>query len=161
MGCLAEIGARAKARDFTRVALFTDPFLRNGPYFDTAVTALQASGIDAGVFSEIRIEPDDNTVIAAAEFLRGGRFDGVISVGGGSTMDTAKAGMVYALYPTEFTDYFGSPVGASKPVPGPLLPHIACPDNFRYRFRVHLGCGNQDQCTKYQVCSWFSLLDAI
>ena len=27
-GCLAEIGARAKARNFTRVALFTDPFLR-------------------------------------------------------------------------------------------------------------------------------------
>ncbi len=126
-GCLAEIGVRAKARDFTRVALFTDPFLRNGPYFETAVNTLQASGIDVAVFSEIRIEPDDNTIIAAAEFLRDGQFDGVISVGGGSTMDTAKAGMVYALYPAEFTDYFGPPVGAGKLVPGPLLPHIACP----------------------------------
>ncbi len=126
-GCLSEIGARAKARRLSRVALITDPYLVDGPYVETALTALKSSGIDVAVFSDIRIEPDDRTVIAAAEFMSSGNFDGVISVGGGSSMDTAKAGMIYALYPAEFTDYFGPPIGTGLPVPGPLLPHIACP----------------------------------
>ena len=140
-GCLSEIGDRAKGRGFSRVALFTDPYLRDGPYVDTAQTALKKSGIDVAVFSDIRIEPDDKTIIAAADFLRDGHFDGVVSVGGGSAMDTAKAGMVYALYPAEFTDYFGPPVGASRPVPGPLLPHIACPTT----------SGTGSECTSVSV----------
>ncbi|KAA3623801.1 MAG: iron-containing alcohol dehydrogenase, partial [Proteobacteria bacterium] len=48
-------------------------------------------------------------------------------VGGGSSMGTAKAAMAYARYPCGVTDYFGVPVGAGRPIPGPLLPHIACP----------------------------------
>ena len=140
-GCLSEVGDRAKGRGLSRVALITDPFLRDGPYVDTAQNALKKSGIDVAVFSDIRIEPDDRTIIAAADFLRDGHFDGVVSVGGGSAMDTAKAGMVYALYPAEFTDYFGPPVGASRPVPGPLLPHIACPTT----------SGTGSECTSVSV----------
>ncbi len=126
-GCLAELGSRAKNRHFSRVALFTDPFLGDGPYVDRSVAALRQQGIDVVVYSDIRIEPDDRTVIAAADFLREGHFDSVISVGGGSSMDTAKAAMVYARYPAMFTDYFAPPVGEGRMVPGPLLPHIACP----------------------------------
>ncbi len=126
-GCLEEVGARAAARNFTRAALITDPYLVDGPYVATVRASLAAAGIDTAVFSDIRIEPDDATAEAAAAFLREGNFDGVISVGGGSSMDTAKAAMVYALYPADTTDYFPPPVGAGRPVPGPLLPHIACP----------------------------------
>ncbi|MXY64171.1 MAG: iron-containing alcohol dehydrogenase [Gammaproteobacteria bacterium] len=140
-GCLSELGERAKGRGFSRVALFTDPFLRDGPYVDTALRGLKKNGIDVAVFSDIRIEPDDKTFIAAAEFLRGGNFDSVVSVGGGSSMDTAKAGMVYALYPAEFTDYLGPPAGPGRPVPGPLLPHIACPTT----------SGTGSECTSVSV----------
>ena len=140
-GCLSEIGERAKSRGMTQVALFTDPYLREGPYVATALASLNESGIDTAVFSEIRIEPDDKTVMAGAEFLRDGNFDGVISVGGGSSMDTAKAGMVYACYPADFTDYFAPPVGAGQPVPGALLPHIACPTT----------SGTGSECTSVSV----------
>ena len=140
-GCLSEIGERAKGRNFSRVALFTDPYLRDGPYVETALNALNKSNIDAALFSDIRIEPDDKTILAAAQFLRDGSFDGVISVGGGSTIDTAKAGMIYALYPADFTEYFGPPAGAGRPVPGPLLPHIACPTT----------SGTGSECTSVSV----------
>ncbi len=126
-GCLSEVGQRAADRGFTRVALFTDSNLRDGPYVATAIEALKKCGIAVEIFSDIRIEPDDSTVIEATHFLQQQPFDGVVSVGGGSSIDTAKAAMVYAKYPSEFTDYFAPPVGAGIPIPGPILPHIACP----------------------------------
>ncbi len=140
-GCLDEVGARAAARDLKRVALFTDPYLVDGPYVDTVRRSLAAAGIDVAVFSDIRIEPDDRSVMAGAAFLDGGDFDGVVSVGGGSSMDTAKAAMVYSRYPADFTDYFGAPVGAGRPVPGPVLPHIACPTT----------SGTGSECTSVSV----------
>ncbi len=84
-GCLQEAGARAAALGMTRVALFTDALLRNGPYVDTVTQSLKLVGIDVAVFSEIRIEADDDSVERAAAFIADGNINGVGSVGGGST----------------------------------------------------------------------------
>jgi len=141
-GCLNELGVRAAARGMSRIALFTDPFLKQGPYLATVQKSLQQAGIDSTIFSEIRIEPDDACVKKAANFIAQGNFDGVISVGGGSVMDTAKASMVYGLYPVgDFLDYFAPPLGAGKPIPGKLLPHIACPTT----------SGTGSECTSVSV----------
>lgn len=126
-GSLREAGVRARSLGMSRVALITDPYLCDGLYVATVTESLKQQGLTVGIFSPVRIEPDDDTVMLAAKFLSEGKFDGVVSVGGGSVIDTAKAAMVYSLYPAEFTDYFGPPVGAGKPVPGPLLPHLVCP----------------------------------
>jgi alcohol dehydrogenase class IV len=53
--------------------------------------------------------------------------DGVISIGGGSVIDTAKAASLLSTYPADFIDYVNKPIGGGKPVPGALPPHIACP----------------------------------
>ena len=141
-GCLGEAGARAAAQGMSRVALFTDPFLKDGPYLAGVQKSLQQAGIDTAIFSEIRIEPDDACVTNAANFIAQGNFDGVVSVGGGSVMDTAKASMVYGLYPTgDFLDYFGPPVGGGKPITGKLLPHLACPTT----------SGTGSECTSVSV----------
>lgn len=126
-GCLGELGRRAAARGLKRVALFTDPFLTVSEYLEHARASLRAAGVDHEEFHDIRIEPDEHCVLEGAKFLAAGRFDGVISVGGGSVMDTAKAAMLYARYPSSFESYFGPPVGGGLPIPGPMLPHIACP----------------------------------
>ncbi|MCZ6668282.1 MAG: iron-containing alcohol dehydrogenase, partial [Gammaproteobacteria bacterium] len=81
-GCLKEAGTRAAHRGMNRVALFTDAHLKDGPYVSTVQQSLRDAGLDFEVFSEIRIEPDDTTVINAAKFINGGKFDGVVSVGG-------------------------------------------------------------------------------
>lgn len=139
---LHEAGARAAARGMQRVALFTDPILKNGPYVATVKQSLRAAGLDCAVFSEIRIEADDASVERGAKFLAEGSFDGMVSVGGGSVLDTAKAAMVYALYPTEnFLDYFAAPLGQGKAIPGPLLPHLACPTT----------SGTGSECTSLSV----------
>lgn len=126
-GCLSELGERVAARGMRRIAVITDEFLAGTRHLERALGSLEAAGVDYGVFDEIRIEPSDQSVMQASRFLSEGGFDGVVSVGGGSVMDTAKAAMVYARYPASFSTYFAPPAGDGVAVPGPVLPHVACP----------------------------------
>ncbi len=141
-GCLGEAGARARGLGMSRVGLFTDPHLIDGAYVAMVLESLKQAGLDVAIFDEITIEADDASVQRGASFIAAGNFDGVVSIGGGSVMDTAKAAMVYGLYPTdEFLDYFAPPIGAGKAIPGNLLPHLACPTT----------SGTGSECTSLSV----------
>jgi hydroxyacid-oxoacid transhydrogenase len=126
-GVLAEIGEAAKALRMTRVAVFVDPYLRDKPFVKTALDALAAAKIDTVTYTDIAIEPTDVSFKNAAAFAVDGAFDGFVSIGGGSTIDTCKAADLYSTYPADFMDYVNAPIGAGRAIPGPLKPHIACP----------------------------------
>jgi hydroxyacid-oxoacid transhydrogenase len=126
-GCLAEAGDQAKALGMTRVAVFTDAAVKKLPHLAVALGSLRAAGIDCAIYDEVAVEPTDASFRKAAGFAQEGRFDGYVSVGGGSVIDTCKAANLYATWPAEFLTYVNAPVGAGQPVPGPLKPHIACP----------------------------------
>jgi len=125
--CLQELGARAKRLGMSKVALFTDPHLLDSRIVSTATNSLSDAGCQLTVFSDIRIEPCDQTVGRAADFLNSGSFDGMISIGGGSVIDTAKAAMAEHVTGRPIIDFFAPPIGAGFALPGPVLPHIACP----------------------------------
>jgi alcohol dehydrogenase class IV len=126
-GALREVGLDARDLGMTRVALVTDPQLVKLSFVETVATALRDAGCDVALFAESAVEPTDASFLAAAEFARDGRFDGFVSVGGGSSIDTAKAANLYSTYPNAFETYVNAPLGRGLPVPGPLRPHIACP----------------------------------
>ena len=126
-GCLGEVGDRAKALGIGRVALFSDAVVAGLPVFDTVVRSLRDAGLDVVPYTDVRVEPTDESFKAAAAFATDARPDGYVSIGGGSVIDTAKAANLYASHPADFLDYVNAPVGAGTPVPGPLRPHIACP----------------------------------
>jgi len=145
-GALDEIGADAKALGLRRVALFTDPIVATLAPVARARKALADAGLDVAVYADVEVEPTDRSFKAATAFAADGRFDGYVSVGGGSVMDTAKAANLYATHPDDFLAYVNAPIGAAKPIPGPLKPHIACPTTF----------GTASECTGIAV---FDLLE--
>src|SRR5204862_6283847 len=73
------------------------------------------------------VEPTDRSFAAASQAATEGQFASFVAVGGGSTIDTAKAANLYSTYPADFLDYVNAPIGRGLPVPGPLKPLIAIP----------------------------------
>lgn len=126
-GAIAEIGFDAAALGMTRVALFTDRNVAGLEPFGTAVEALRQAGIEIELYSRTQVEPTNESFAEATDFIRAGDFDGFISIGGGSVIDTAKAANLFASHPQDLLYYVNQPIGEGQPVPGPLLPHIACP----------------------------------
>jgi hydroxyacid-oxoacid transhydrogenase len=126
-GVLKELGQEARALGIKRAAVYTDSRIRSLPLFEEAVAALRAEGIEAVIYDEVRVEPTDVSFKEAARFATGSAFDGFISIGGGSVIDTAKAANLYSSCEGSFMDYVNAPIGRGLVVPGPLRPHLACP----------------------------------
>lgn len=126
-GALRELGADATTLGMQRVALFIDTQVAKTEPGQVARESLRAAGMDVVVYDMVRCEPDSESFAEAARFARDGDFDGFVSVGGGSVMDTAKAANLLSSYPDNLLAYINTPIGQGQPVPGPLKPHIACP----------------------------------
>lgn len=117
---LADLGAQ-------RVMVLTDANLSTMAPVATAIDSLTQEKIEFALFDRVSVEPTDASFQEAIDFARADKFDAFVAVGGGSTIDTAKAANLYATYPAEFLDYVNPPIGKGKPVPGPLKPLIAIP----------------------------------
>jgi alcohol dehydrogenase class IV len=126
-GALAESGDHAKALGMTRVAVFTDKGVRRHPYVEAVTNSLTAAGVDCAVYDAVQVEPTDQSFRDAARFATEGKFDGFVSVGGGSAIDTCKAANLYSAWPADFLAYVNAPIGEGRAVPGAVKPHIACP----------------------------------
>lgn len=126
-GATREVGFDMQQLGARRVMLVADPRLVDEAPVTIARDSLVRAGLDAVLFDRVRIEPTDASFKEAIRFAIEGRFDGYVAVGGGSTMDTAKAANLYATYPADFLAYVNRPLGEGRPVPGPLRPLIAIP----------------------------------
>ena len=126
-GSTREVGFEIARLGAKRVAVVTDPRMAHLQPVAVVLESLKAAEIDAVVFDEVEVEPTDESFKAAIEFATDGDFDGFVSVGGGSSIDTAKAANLYATYPADFLTYVNAPIGEGAPVPGPIKPHIAVP----------------------------------
>ncbi len=126
-GTTREVGMDLADMHLKRTLVVIDPALVSLPTGQRVLDSLKHSSIDFDVFDKVSIEPTDASFQAAAEFATQGEFDSIVAVGGGSTIDTAKAANLYSTYPADFLDYVNAPIGKGLPVPGPLKPLIAIP----------------------------------
>jgi len=118
---LADLGARS-------ALVLTDARLSSMSPVLTVLESLQDHGIPFILYDRVRIEPTDESFQDAIAFARRRSYDAFVAVGGGSTIDTAKAVNLYTTYPpADFLDYVNPPIGKGLPVPGPLKPLIAVP----------------------------------
>lgn len=118
---LVDLGART-------ALVLTDPVLSKMSPVQTVLQSLQDNGISFVLYDRVRVEPSDESFLDAIAFARQSPFDAIVAVGGGSTLDTAKAVNLYTTYPpADFLDYVNPIIGKGIPVPGPLKPLIAIP----------------------------------
>jgi hydroxyacid-oxoacid transhydrogenase len=126
-GVTREVGQDLAEMNAKRVMVLTDPRLSKLPPVATVLESLSDNKIQAQLFDKVRVEPTDVSFQEAIRFATEGHFDAYVAVGGGSTIDTAKAANLYATYPADFLDYVNAPIGKGRPVPGALKPLIAVP----------------------------------
>ncbi len=127
LGVTREVGMDLADQGAKRVMVVTDPNLAELAPVAAVVESLRCEGVDFALFDRVSIEPTDASLQEAIAFAQAEPFDAFVAVGGGSSMDTAKAANLYATYPADFLDYVNSPIGKGMPVPGPLKPLIAVP----------------------------------
>lgn len=107
---LAELG-------LSRPLLVTDPYLKECGYCAQLQAPLDAAGIVCGLFSDCVPDPTTDSVHAALAKLRAGDFDCVVALGGGSSLDTAKAVAVLAQHGGIMRDYkVPRQVGSGLPI---------------------------------------------
>ncbi len=128
VGVTREVGMDLVDLGVRRALVVTDATLAGLAPVQTALAAIEAAGVEAVLFDRVRVEPTDESFRDAIQYANAHEPDGIVAVGGGSVIDTAKAVNLYTTYPpANFLDYVNAPIGKALPVPGPLKPLIAIP----------------------------------
>ena len=127
-GSSAEIGYDLSRMNVDRAAVVTDSGLAATGLPQRIADQIQGVGIDCVVFDGVHIEPSDESIDDAVGWARShGPFDAYVAVGGGSTIDTAKAMNLLTTNDGEVTDYLNPPIGAGRAPSHPLHPLVAVP----------------------------------
>jgi len=121
-GSMAGIGQYAQRLEAKRWLVVTDAILDDLGFAEIIRQSLAEHGMHSVVFRDGQPEPPFQVAEAAAEFGRAAQADGVIGLGGGSNIDTAKMVAVLLRYGGHPSDYFGY-----DRIPGAIAPLIAVP----------------------------------
>ncbi|HEY4702921.1 MAG TPA: iron-containing alcohol dehydrogenase, partial [Streptosporangiaceae bacterium] len=127
-GAVDEIGFEMAQFGAKRVLILTDPGISALGLPGRIADSLTRYGITSEVFDGVHVEPTDDSMDKAAGYARSqGPWDGFIAVGGGSSIDTAKAVNLLTTDGGELMDYLNAPIGAGRAPQHQLKPLIAVP----------------------------------
>jgi hydroxyacid-oxoacid transhydrogenase len=127
-GASDEIGFDLSQHGVQRVLVLTDAGVAATGHPQRVADQMAAFGIEAVVWDGVHVEPTDKSLVAAVEHGRAsGPWDAFVAVGGGSTIDTAKAVNLLTTNPGELMDYVNAPVGGGQSPTQPLKPLVAVP----------------------------------
>jgi alcohol dehydrogenase class IV len=121
-GALAELPAIMGRLGLGRPLIVTDPFLARSGHLERATALLDHAGIRWSVFADTVADPTTAVVNIGVGRLAEGNFDSLVAIGGGSSIDTAKAMSVLVANGGQMRDY---KVPAEIPTAGP--PVVAVP----------------------------------
>lgn len=121
-GASRELALHAQRLGARRALLVTDAFMVSSGAAQPLIEQLLQAGIPTAVFDAVQPDPTVQNVEAGLAALRAAEANFIVSVGGGSPMDCAKAIAVLATNGGAVRDYMGY-----EKIPRPGLPHIAIP----------------------------------
>src|SRR5207245_10630237 len=98
LGAIRELGTEAGLLGIRRPLLVTDPGVKAAGLLDTALEVLRGADCEPVVFDRVRANPGVELVDAGAAEYRSQGCDGLVAIGGGSSMDTAKGIGVVAAH---------------------------------------------------------------
>ena len=127
-GASDEIGFDLSRLGVHRVLVVTDAGVAATGLPQRVAEQMAKFDIEAHVFDGVHVEPTDVSLRAAIEEAReSGPWDAFVAVGGGSSIDTAKAINLLTTNPGELMDYINVPVGKGRAPSEPLKPLVAVP----------------------------------
>jgi hydroxyacid-oxoacid transhydrogenase len=127
-GAAEEIGYDLAQLGAHRALVVTDPGMAATGLPERVAVQMAQFGVEAAVFDGVHIEPTDASMQAAIDWARAhGPWDAFVAVGGGSSIDTAKAVNLLLTNPGELIDYVNAPVGGGRAPREPLHPLVAVP----------------------------------
>jgi len=121
-GALGELPGVTAGLAIRRPLLVSDPTMREMGLTDRVAALLHDSGAPCAIYTDTVPEPTTIEVERGAELLRAGGFDGLVALGGGSPIDTAKAMAILAANGGRLRDY-----RVPNPIPARGAPLIAIP----------------------------------
>ncbi|MPQ97094.1 iron-containing alcohol dehydrogenase [Modestobacter sp. I12A-02628] len=127
-GAADEIGYDLSQTGARRVLVVTDPGVAATGIPQRVADQMGGFGIEAHVFDGAHVEPTDQSLQHAVDWAREhGPWDAIVAVGGGSSIDTAKAVNLLTTNDGELMDYVNAPVGGGRAPLKPLHPLVAVP----------------------------------
>ncbi len=123
-GAIAEIAGIVKSRGFTKAFICSDPDLVRFGVTQKVTDILNTEGLAYEMYSDIKANPTIQNVQTGVAAYKASGADYIIAVGGGSSMDTAKAIGIIINNP-EFADVRS--LEGVAPTKNPCVPIIAVP----------------------------------
>ncbi len=90
MGSLQRIGEICQSLGIQRPLIVSDQGIKNLGIVDNVIERLRSDGLAACSFTDVVADPPDTIVLRAVDVAKHQAIDGVIGLGGGSSLDTAK-----------------------------------------------------------------------
>src|SRR5688572_9216838 len=107
-GAAADAGWELSRLGVSRALLVVDPRV--------GMSLVGFGDVEVVRYEGVRVEPSLDSLQEAADFALDARVDGFVSVGGGSTIDTAKVASLIVSHPAPVMDYVNAPIGGgAKP----------------------------------------------
>ncbi|MDO9514669.1 MAG: iron-containing alcohol dehydrogenase, partial [Syntrophales bacterium] len=123
-GVLAKIGGQAKGLKITKALFLCDPVMKQIGRADEIIGSLAAKGIKTVLFTDIEPDPPIWEIDNLGELYAKEGCDGIIAMGGGSSMDAAKALSVRVTHPGHMSE-FESLAGGTGKIKD-ILPPVIC-----------------------------------
>ncbi|MCY9565442.1 iron-containing alcohol dehydrogenase [Paenibacillus larvae] len=125
IGAVHYVGNEAKTLGITKVLLVTDPGIYNAGVVNPVVESLQKAGIQVILFQKVEPNPPVRLVAEGSKLYAEEGCNGLVAVGGGSSMDTAKAIGVEVVHEGSVLDYEAAE--GKKPLVNRIPPLVTIP----------------------------------